>query len=95
MEKAQERVLQSEENLCYIVSWEPDRRRPNYLSTKIWQIIQSNNTKSENLDGDYTEILEKTFLLGWSEQEIDELLGWRGRGRKFFALVGICWGFSC
>ena len=41
----------------------------NYLSTKIWQMIQSNNTKSENLEGDITEILEKTFLLWWSESK--------------------------
>ena len=32
-------------------------------------MIQSNNTKSENLEGDITEILEKTLLLGWSESK--------------------------
>ena len=66
-------MLQLEENLLKkiddnFVSWEPGRRRPNYLSTKIWHMIQSNNP-SEILEGDFTEILEKTFLLGWTENK--------------------------
>ena len=48
-------------------SWEQEIGRPNHLTTKIWQIIQSNNTKSDNLENDFTEILEKTHLLEWNE----------------------------
>ena len=47
----------------FMYSWEQESRRPNKLSTKIWQMIQSNNTKSENLECDFTEIVEKTHLL--------------------------------
>ena len=43
-------------------------------------MMQSNNTKSENLENDSTEILEKTHLLGWNS---DHLLGrlFSGAGR--------------
>ena len=44
-----------------------DIGRPSHLCMKIWHMIQSNNTKSENLENDFTEILEKTHLLGWNE----------------------------
>ena len=50
----------------YMYSWEREIGRPNKLSTKIWKMMQSNNTKSENLESDFTEILEKTHL-GWNE----------------------------
>ena len=67
VERAQERVLESEENLCkeldeYMYSWEQEKGRPNNLSTKIWQMMQSDNTKSENLEKYFTEILQKTLL---------------------------------
>ena len=48
--------------------------RPNKLSTKIWKMMQSNNTKSENLESVFTEILEKAHLLAGMERnhEIDQ-----------------------
>ena len=69
VERAQERVLESEESLCkeldeYMYSWEQEAGRPHNLSTKIRQTMQSNDTKSENLENDFTEILEKTKFLG-------------------------------
>ena len=49
-----------------------------YLCTKVWQLIQNNNKKTINLDGDVTEILEKIFLFGWSESK-KRILGKRTR----------------
>ena len=65
-------MLELEENLCreieeHVYSWKQEGRRPNNLSTKIWQMMHSNNTNSENLESDFMEILEKTHLLGWNE----------------------------
>ena len=65
VEEAQERVCRELQK--YMYSWEDEVRRPNHHSTKIWQMIQRNNTNSENLENDFTEILEKTHLLGWNE----------------------------
>ena len=41
--------------------------RQHNLSAKIWQMMQSNNTKSDNLESDFAEILEKTHQLAWKE----------------------------
>ena len=72
VKKAQERVLLLEEILWkeldeYMYSWEQESGTPNHLSMMIWRLVQSNNSKSENLESDFTEILEKTHLLGWNE----------------------------
>ena len=48
-------------------SWDREIGRPHNLSTKIWQMMQSSNTKSDNLECDFTEILEKTHQLEWNE----------------------------
>ena len=84
VEKAQKRVLQLEDNLWkeldeYMYSWEQETGRPNHFSTKIWQMIQSSNTKSENLENYFTEILEKTHVLGWNEttKSIRRWLKWK------------------
>ena len=53
-----------EEVMC---AWEREIGRPNNLSTKIWQMMQSNNAKSDNLESDFTEILERTHQLEWHE----------------------------
>ena len=68
----QERACESERSLCreleeYVYSWEREIGRPHNLSTKIWQMVQCNITKSDNLESDFTEILEKTHLLVWKE----------------------------
>ena len=34
------------------------------MSDKIWQIMQSNNTRSENLDKDFEEMLERSHRIG-------------------------------
>ena len=52
-------------------SCEPEKRRSGTLNGKIWQMVQCSNTKSENLEHDFNEIVA----------EVQEL-GWEGRGRK-------------
>ena len=41
--------------------------RPNNLGAQIWQMMRSNNTKSENLEKDFPEILERAHQLEWNE----------------------------
>ena len=48
-------------------SWDREVGTPHNLSTKIWQMMQSNNTKSDNLESDFAGILVKTHKLGWNE----------------------------
>ena len=67
---AQERACESERCLCReleegMYSWEREFGRPR-LSTKIWQMMQSKNTKFDHLESDFTEILEKTHLRRWN-----------------------------
>ena len=82
LDEAQERASVSERSLCreleeYMYSWDPELGRPHNLSTKIWQMMQSNNTKSDNLESDFAvaDILEKTHpksIRVWAEKEVDE-----------------------
>ena len=70
----QEAQEPAEENLCreleeHMYSSEREIGRPNDLSTEIWQIMQSNNTKSVKLESDFTEIL------GERNHKIDQSLG--------------------
>ena len=58
-ELLEEQPSESERSLCreleeFMYSWEREIERPNNLSTKIWQIMQSNNTKSDTLKSDLT-----------------------------------------
>ena len=39
---------------------------PQNLTAKIWQMMQSNNTMSQNLETDFAEILERTHQLEWN-----------------------------
>ena len=41
--------------------------RAQNISDKLWQMMQSNDTMSENLDKDFAEILEKVHQIGWNE----------------------------
>ena len=93
VEKAQERVLQLAENLWkeldeYMYSWEQEFGRPNHLSTKIWQLIRSNHTKSENLENDFTEILDRTRVLGWNETT-ESIRVWAGKRRMKVGRAGL------
>ena len=51
----------------YICTWEPGKRRSGCLNAKICQLAQSRNTKAENLEHDFNEIVAKIRELGWSD----------------------------
>ena len=40
---------------------------PQLIMTKLWQMIQSRDTKNLNLDEDFDEILSKIKQTGWTE----------------------------
>ena len=72
VDEAHARASESERSLCKefeedMYSRDREIGRSNNLSTRIWQIMQSNNTKSDNLEIDFAEILEKTHQLEWGE----------------------------
>ena len=48
-------------------SWDREIGRSNNFSTKIWQMMQSNSTKSDNLESDFADIQEKAHQLEWNE----------------------------
>ena len=72
VDEAQERACESERSLCrelaeYMYSWERENGIPHDFCTKNWQMMQSNNTKSDKLESDFTEILERMHQLVWKE----------------------------
>ena len=48
-------------------SWDREFGRPQNISDKIWQMMQRNDTKSENLDKDFAETRERAQQIGWNE----------------------------
>ena len=62
--------LQEEDELWldfedYMTSWDPAKKRVDTLATQIWQMTQSNATKTENLENDFGELSTKTRVFGW------------------------------
>ena len=53
--------------LGYIEAFDKERGRPRLLVTKLWQMMQSKDTKNLNLDKGLDEILSKTKQTGWNE----------------------------
>ena len=49
-------------------SWDRGSGRPQNISHKLWQMMQSNDTKSENLDKDVADILERAHQVEWNER---------------------------
>ena len=47
----------------HVASWDTEKRRTKTLSTKIWQVTQSNATQAENLENDFKE--RATTNVGW------------------------------
>ena len=43
----------------YIFTWEAGKRRSKALNAQIWRPVQSSNTKAENLEHDFHEIVSK------------------------------------
>ena len=47
-------------------SLDQESDRPQNISDKIWQMMQSNDTKLKNLDKDFAEIQERAQQIGWN-----------------------------
>ena len=63
LDEAHARASETEQRLHrklekYMYSWDRESGRPQNDSDNICQMMQSNDTKSENLDKDFAEILE-------------------------------------
>ena len=48
-------------------SWEPTKRNNDSIAKKAWQLNQSNETKSQNLEHDWDTLMARE--LGWSQEE--------------------------
>ena len=61
---AQEEIFWSEFE-DYMKSWEASKRKTEVLARKIWQMTQSSDTKTLNLEADFEELMSKAKELGW------------------------------
>ena len=59
-----------------IEAFDKERGRLKSLMTKLWQLMQSRDTKNLNLEKDLDEIMSKIKQTGWSEA---------ARTRRFWA----------
>ena len=50
-----------------IEAFEKEIGRPQLIMTKIWQMMQSRDTKNLNSDKDFEEIVSKVKQIGWNE----------------------------
>ena len=48
---------------------EPTKRRVDNLADKIWQLNQSNETKTQNLEKYFEELAARAKEYGWSKDE--------------------------
>ena len=51
----------------YIEVFDKELGRPQLIMTKLWQMMQSRDTKNLNLDKDFGEIMGKVKQTGWNE----------------------------
>ena len=73
LEAAQHKSFEAEQRLCsalreYVDTFDKDRGRPKTIMTKLWQLMQSGDTKNLNLGKDLEEILSKMKQMGGSEE---------------------------
>ena len=74
MEAAQHNSFEAEQSLCsalreYVDTFDRDRGRPKTMMTKLWQLMQSRDTKNLNLDKDLETILCKMKQMGGCEED--------------------------
>ena len=72
LDEVQDRKQQLEDEVWkemadYIFSWELEKRRSGTLNAKNWQMVQSSDTKAENLEQDFPEIVAQVQELGWRD----------------------------
>ena len=51
----------------YIYSFEKEMERPHYIMDKMWQMMQSKDTETSNLDKHFEEIINKVQHARWNE----------------------------
>ena len=51
----------------YLYSYEKEMVRPQHIMNKMWQMMQSRDTKTLHLDKDFEEIMSKVKQAGWNE----------------------------
>ena len=71
LEEAHPRASETERKLClkfgeYMHSWNQELERPHYVMNDMWRMMQSNDTKTMNLDKDFEELLKKAKQTGWN-----------------------------
>ena len=47
-------------------SWDQELGRPHHIMDKMWQMMQSNDTETMNLDKDFEEMVSKAKQTGWN-----------------------------
>ena len=72
LDEAQHKSLEVEQKLIrilweYIEAFDKERGRPQLIMTKLWQMMQSSETKYLNLEKDLDETLNKIKQTGWDE----------------------------
>ena len=56
------------ENNQYMRSWDQELGRPRYIMDQVWQMMQSNDTKTMNLNTDFEELTSKAQQTGWTDK---------------------------
>ena len=72
LHEAQARASETEPKLGrvlgkYIYSFEKEMERPHYIMDKMWQMMQSKDTETSNLDKHFEEIINKVQQARWNE----------------------------
>ena len=72
IDEAQARASETERKLDrvhgeYIYSYGKEMGRPRYIMDEMWQMMQSKDTKTLNLDKDFDEIMNKVKQAGWND----------------------------
>ena len=54
----------------YLYSWDQEIDRPQEVNERQWQMMQSNDTKSLNLDKDFDGLQGMVQQIGWNDENI-------------------------
>ena len=92
LEEAHARASEVERKLCrelgeYTQSWEKETGRPHYIMDKIWQMVQSNDTKTMNLNKDFEELLNNAQPTGWKWVDQNNKFLDRSRIRSIIEII--------
>ena len=66
----------------YMHSWDQELGRPHQIMDKMWQMIQSIDTETMNLDKDFEEMVSKAKQTGWNGSTKKKNLLGRRRGTR-------------